>query len=416
MSKQVLVVIAGPDQGRVFPLTPGEVLLIGRSRASGTRLADPRVSKVHCRVEWDGASPVLVDHDSTGGTFANGVRVTTRHPLQAGVIIRIGGTQLRLQDDGPPDAKDEEAKTVVGAAPGALLAAAAGAGPLQGLLGKSLSHYAIEAVAAKGRSGAVFRARDSRDNRRVALKVLWPEFSRDDEGVQRLVRAMQTMLPLRHPNLVAVHGAGKTGGHCWIAMEFVEGDSLAEKIRHAARAGLLDWRHALRVAVHVGRALEHAHRHAIIHRNVTPENVLIRQADDVAKLGDLVLAKALEGMLAAKITRPGDMVGDLEYMPPERTGADTEVDARSDLYSLGALVYAALTGGPPFKGNSIPETVALIRESDPAAPALSQPNTPAHLEAVVLRLLAKQPVERFQTAAAVVQGLERIAAQEGVAV
>jgi serine/threonine-protein kinase len=416
MSNQVLVVIAGPDQGRVFPLTPGEVLLIGRSRSSGTRLADPRVSKVHCRVEWDGACPVLVDDDSTGGTFANGVRVTSRQPLQAGVIIRIGGTQLRLQEDGPPDAKDQEAKTVVGTAPGALLAAASGAGPLQGLLGKSLSHYTIESLAAKGRSGAVFRARDNRDNRPVALKVLWPEFSRDDEGVQRLVRAMQTMLPLRHPNLVAVYGAGKTGGHCWIAMEFVGGQNLAEKVRHGRAAGRLDWRDALRVAVHVGRALEHAHRHAIIHRNVTPENVLLREADGLAKLGDLVLAKALEGMLAAKITRPGDMVGDMEYMAPERTGAEGEVDTRSDLYSLGALVYAALTGGPPFKGNSIPETVALIRDSEPAAPSMAQPGIPSDLQAVVLRLLAKQPDDRFETATEVVQELERIAGRQAVAV
>jgi serine/threonine protein kinase len=226
---------------------------------------------------------------------------------------------------------------------------------------------------------------------------------------------MQTMLPLRHPNLVAVYGAGKTGGHCWVAMEFVEGQNLAEKIRRAG-AGQLDWRHALRAAVHVGRALGHAHRHTIIHRNVTPENVLVRQADDVAKLGDLVLAKALEGMQAAKVTRPGDLVGDLEYMSPERTGADTETDARSDLYSLGALVYAALTGGPPFRGGSMPETVALIRDSDPALPTLSRPDIPAELEAVVLRLLAKQAENRYQTAAEVVQELERIAAQEGVAV
>jgi len=337
MSHLVLVVIAGPDEARVFPLTPGETLLVGRSRATGTRLTDPRVSKVHCRVEWDGASPVLVDHDSTGGTFVNGVRVIAAHPLPAGAILRIGGTQLRLQEDRPAGGPDEEARTVVGAVPGALLAAATGAGVLQPLLGKSLSHYTLDKVLAEGRSGVVFRATDGRDNRAVAVKVLWPEYSRDDEGVQRLVRAMQTMLPLRHPNLVAVHGAGKTGGHCWVAMELVEGESLAERVRRAGGAGRLDWRPVLRVAVHIGRGLEHAHRHSIIHRNVTPENVLLRRADEVAKLGDLVLAKALEGMLAAQITRPGDLVGDLEYMAPERTGAETEADARSDLYSLGAL-------------------------------------------------------------------------------
>jgi serine/threonine-protein kinase len=103
-------------------------------------------------------------------------------------------------------------------------------------------------------------------------------------------------------------------------------------------------------------------------------------------------------------------------MSPERTGTDAGVDARSDLYSLGALGYAALTGSPPFRGNSMVETVALVRESEPLRPALAQPGIPAELEAVVLRLLAKDPGERFQTAAEVVQELERTAARQGVAV
>src|SRR5262249_2368143 len=154
-----------------------------------------------------------------------------------------------------------------------------------------------------GASSVVFKARDLDEGGTVvALKVLHPEFSKDEDEMQRFVRAMKTMMPHRHPNLVALHGAGKTGAHCWVAMEYVEGESLTSVIARIGVAGMLDWKHAFRVGTHIGRALEYAHSHSIIHRNVTPQNILIRSADKVAKLGDLMLAKALEGTLAQQVT------------------------------------------------------------------------------------------------------------------
>ena len=135
--------------------------------------------------------------------------------------------------------------------------------------------------------------------------------------MQRFVRAMKTVLPLRHPNLVTLYGAGKTGPYCWAAMEYVEGESMKQVIQRVGVAGMLDWRYGYRVAVHIARALDHAHGQTIIHRNVTPTNILFRTADKTAQLGDLMLAKALEGNLAQQITRPGELVGDVAYMSPE---------------------------------------------------------------------------------------------------
>jgi eukaryotic-like serine/threonine-protein kinase len=407
VSKQLLV-IAGPDRGRLFPLTPGQTLLIGRGTASATNLTDPHVSKVHCRVEWDGDRPVLLDNDSKSGTFVNGVRVS-RQELQPGAVLRIGKTQLRLEGSTPGAAAAEQ-NTVAVTLGGTVPAGPAAGGSLP-LTGKTLSHYAVGAEVAKGRSGVVFRAHDTRENQVVALKVLWPEFARNDKEVQRLVRAMKTMRLLRHPNLVTIYGAGRSGAYCWIAMEYVEGDSLARRIER----GGLDWRFGLRVAVHVARALEHAHQNAVVHRNITPEGVLLRQADQTAKLGDLVLAKALEGILAEKITQPGEMVGDVRYMAPEQTGG-APVDGRADLYSLGALLYAMLAGRPPFEGQSMLETLMLIREAEPAPLTTLQPAVPAPLAAVVLRLLAKEPAARFQTATELLRELERMAAEQGVGV
>src|SRR5205807_7499218 len=132
------------------------------------------------------------------------------------------------------------------------------AGQLADLVGQTLAHFHMEAAIARGQSGMVFKAGDKREERTVALKVLWPEFSKNEEEMQRFVRAMKTVLPLRHANLVTLYGAGKAGNYCWIAMEYVDGESLTQVIQRIGAAGMLDWRNALRVAVHVARALEFA--------------------------------------------------------------------------------------------------------------------------------------------------------------
>jgi serine/threonine protein kinase len=407
-----LLVIAGPDKGRSFSLEPGTMLRFGRGKTVELRLNDLAVSKVHCELGWDGDRLTVTDQGSTHGTFVNGQRVT-QQVLQPGCVLRLGETQLRLEDDRPRAEDAAEGATqmvpfaaVAGMAPGL----ATGPRPLTG---QALSHYAVGPVLAEGRSGVVYRADDTRQRRPVALKVLRPELTRNDREVQRFVRAMKTMLPVRHPNLVAVYGAGRTGPHCWCAMEYVEGESLGQLL---ARTGRLDWRPTLRVAVHVGRALAHAHGLSIVHRNVKPENVLVRHEDQVAKLGDLMFAKALEGMLAEDVTRPGEVVGDVRFLPPERAHAGAAADGRSDLYSLGALLYALLTGRPPLAGATTLETLTLIRQAEPVPPTQLQPDVPAALEGAVLRLLRKEPDQRHASAVELVQELEGLAAAEGVAV
>ncbi|MGH9678113.1 MAG: serine/threonine-protein kinase, partial [Candidatus Acidiferrum sp.] len=286
--------------------------------------------------------------------------------------------------------------------------------PLNALVGKNLSNYAIEAVLAKGASGVVFRARDTDNDQIVALKVLQPEFAAQDDDMQRFIRAMKTVLSLRHPNLVALYKAGKTSSYCWVAMEFVDGESMSAVIRRMGVAGMLDWRYGYRVAVHIARALQYAHSKAIIHRNVTPQNILWRAKDKTALLGDLMLAKALEGSLAMQITRPGELLGDVVYMAPERTRGVTEIDGRADLYGLGATVYALVAGRPPFAGGALPEIIAKIRTADPDKPKKYQMASPDLFQGTVLRLLAKRPEERFQSAADLLVDLDRVGKFAGV--
>jgi serine/threonine-protein kinase len=250
----------------------------------------------------------------------------------------------------------------------------------------------------------------------VALKVLQPEFSRNDDEMQRFIRAMKTVLPLRHPNIVTLLGAGKTGLFCWVAMEYIEGESMTQVIQRIGVAGMLDWKYGYRVAVHIARALEYAHSQSIVHRNVTPSNILWRQEDKTALLGDLILAKALEGSLAQQVTRPGELLGDVGYMAPERTRGTGDIDGRADIYGLGATVYALIAGRPPFSAMSLPELIMKIRNADPEKPKKFQMAIPDLFQGTVLKMMAKRPEERFQTARELLSDLERVGRFAGVTV
>ena len=407
-----LVVIAGPDQGRNFALPDDQTLVIGRGEKTETKLKDPQVSRVHCQIQVQGGKALLVDAGSTGGTLINGKRVKEHH-LRLGDVIAIGSTQLQYQVESTPEAST----VVVGSPPTPRPAGLEKAGQLADLVGQTLAHFHMEAAIARGQSGMVFKAGDKREERTVALKVLWPEFSKNEEEMQRFVRAMKTVLSLRHANLVTLYGAGKAGNYCWIAMEYVDGESLTQVIQRIGAAGMLDWRNALRVAVHVARALEFAEENQILHRNIKPSNILIQHSDKLTKLGDLMLAKALEGTLAEQITRPGELIGDIAYMSPERTrGSTAQVDCRSDIYSLGATVYALLTGRPPFDAGSLPETIMKIRQAEPVKPKRYQLSIPDLLEGTVLKMLAKRPDDRFQNAKALLVELERVAKFQGMTI
>lgn len=404
-----LVVVSGPDKGRDFSLVEGQTT-IGRSQATDTGLGDPYVSRTHCQVEVRDGKIRLSDMGSASGTLVNGQRVSEIE-LKPGDVVRIGNTELRLQiGHGHDDS------TMVGGELPTRKPSPSATASLEDLIGEKLAHFAIERELATGSSGMVFLAHDLQKDRRVAMKVLWPESTRNEEAVQRFIRAMQTMMPIRHPNIVSLHAAGKSGPYCWLAMEYIDGESLTEVIGRIGSVGMLDWRYAFRVAVQVGRALEAVCRHEIVHRNIKPTNILIHATDQVVKLGDLMLAKAMAGSFAREITQEGQLIGDVAYMSPERASGRTEVDGRADIYSLGATVYAVLTGHPPFEGGSLHEVVAKIREAEPVKPKKYQLSIPDLFEGVVLRMLSKRPEDRHQSPTELLSDLARVGKYQGIEV
>ncbi len=412
--KKRLVVLAGPDEGRVFHLG-AEPLLVGRSRATETQLVDPYVAHVHCQLQFQAGQYVLSDFDSEGGTFVNGVRVA-EHKLKPGDIIRIGNSRLQFLDDSEADQQTVErgSRNEAALLPGTRPTLPGSRDTWErGLPGQKFGQFKIGPMFARGTLGCVFHARHMRKNLDVALKVLEPKYGSDDETVKRFVRAMRSLLPLRHPNLIQVHSAGKTGPHCWVAMEYIRAaECLGAVISRVETAGLMDWKKVLRVLLYATRALIYVHGKNIIHQSITPRNILVGKDPVRTKLVDLMLASTL----ACDPTTPlpsGEPSTALPFMSPERTdGPGKPIDARTDIYSLGATAYAMLTGQPPFQAAKAQELVAKIRLQSPPSLKLLHFGIPEAFEFCILKMLAKRPEDRQQSAKELLSELEAVGSGE----
>ncbi len=279
---------------------------------------------------------------------------------------------------------------------------------IEELEGRQLLRFEIGRIVARGRMGVVFRARDVENEQSVALKILRPGVMKDESEARRFVRAVNTMIGIKHENLVTLYSAGKSGPFCWTASEYVEGENLEEVIGRVGIGGMLPWEQPLRIMTHVGRALEVAHRHKIVHRNVTPRSILIRISDGAAKLGDLMLAKATSGTRAEQVTQAGETIGELSYLSPEQAGTGEALDGRTDIYNLGATIYAVLTGQPPIEGENLAQTLIKIQTVPPEPPSKKNTSVPAEFERIVMRTLAKSPDERYETSTALLAELKAV--------
>lgn len=396
MSKR-LVVVDGPDAGQTISLPDGTSLTIGRGKASQMQLNDPRISRVHCtlRVGADGVS--ISDEGSTGGTFVGGCKIS-KHRLADGDEIQIGESRLRFESEQPAQKIQPRLS----------------GNSIQDLAGQTLGHFKLERVAHVGGSSVLFRGQDLKHARPAMIKVMLPTITSNEEQRQRFVRAVHTMINVRHDNLVEIYGAGKQGPFCWCAMEFVDGISILEIIELVGTQGRLDWRDVYRVGVHVARAIECAHRNKVIHRNVTPENLIQRKNDKVVKLCDLMLAKALEGTQARQVTAPGQLIGNVAYMSPERMIDTSSLDWRSDQYGLGATLYALLTGRPPFEADSLPALVKAVRSEAPSFPDEVRAEANGEFLQLVLKMLGKTPADRFTYPSELTSRLDEIGNQYDV--
>ena len=267
--------------------------------------------------------------------------------------------------------------------------------------GTHLGPYEILSLIGVGGMGEVYKASDTRLNRAVAVKVLPAHFSQNLEMKQRLEREARTIAGLNHPHICTLYDVGHQDGTDFLVMEFLEGETLAERLER----GALPLEDALKVAMEVAGALEKAHRQGVVHRDLKPSNVMLTEGG--AKLLDFGLAKLKHERLPAgtlsalrtnaSMTATGMILGTLEYLSPEQLEGK-EADARTDIFAFGATVYEMVTGKKAFEGKTHASLIAAILDRDPAPISSVQPRTPAHFDRIVMRCLAKDPEERWQTA------------------
>jgi serine/threonine protein kinase len=251
--------------------------------------------------------------------------------------------------------------------------------------------YEIVECIGRGGMGAVVKARDTRLDRFVAIKFLRPEYTLDISFVDRFLREARTAAAINHPNVVTVHSVEEVGDTPYIVMEFVDGESLHQRLK---RTGLLPVDQVARIGSQIAAGLAAAHERKVVHRDIKPENILLVHGTDQVKITDFGLAQA-DG--AIRLTRSGVLLGTPKYMSPEQARGET-LDYRTDLFSFGSVLYAMATGQPPFNKRRQSELIKDVAEARVPPIESINPALPDWLTAIVRKLHKKRPVDRFQSA------------------
>ncbi len=267
--------------------------------------------------------------------------------------------------------------------------------------------YEILDVLGRGGMGVVYKAREVKGSRLVALKMILAGGHAEKQELARFRTEARAIARLQHPNIVRLYEIGESEGHPFFTLELLEAGSLKDKLDG------VPWppRKAARLVRTLAKAIHHAHERDIIHRDLKPANVLLA-ADGAPKITDFGLARQLD---TSGCQTPSDAVlGTPSYMAPEQAGQAKQVGPAADVYALGAILYELLTGQPPFQGDTSLDIIMQVVADDPVSPRLLRPNLPGDLETICLRCLQKAPTERYPSARALANDLGRFCADEPV--
>ena len=253
--------------------------------------------------------------------------------------------------------------------------------------------YRLERHLGEGGMATVYLAHDEKHDRKVALKILRPELAAILGG-ERFLNEIKVTANLQHPNILPLYDSGEADTFLFYVMPYVEGESLRDRMNREKQLSVED---TVALAKDVADALHFAHEQGVVHRDIKPENILVQRGKPL--VADFGIALAVSHAGGARLTETGLSLGTPHYMSPEQATGDRELDARSDVYSLGAMVYEMLTGEPPHEGRSVQAIVARILSSEPDPVTKHRPSVPPHVAAAVRKALDKTPADRFPTAA-----------------
>src|SRR5271166_2790072 len=268
--------------------------------------------------------------------------------------------------------------------------------------GTRLGHYKIISMIGSGGMGEVYLAEDTRLRRKVALKMLAPELILDERGLRRFEHEAHAASALNHPNILTIFEFGQADGMRFIVSEFIEGKTLRQQIV----AGRLELDNAIGISMQIAGALAAAHNSGIVHRDIKPENVIVR-TDGIVKVLDFGIAKLSEkkvgetsrlnaSTLTSSVSEAGVVMGTAKYMSPEQARG-LDVDARSDIFSLGSVIYELVTGRPAFEGGTTSDVIAEILKVEPPPPLEFAPDLPYEVERIISKALRKDRETRYQS-------------------
>jgi eukaryotic-like serine/threonine-protein kinase len=422
----VMEVIAGPHTGVKFTFDKHDVFLVGRSARAHLQLAgDPHFSRFHFRLEINPPACYLIDLGSRNGTFVNGAEVKECH-LKSGDLISGGMTELKVVSNSaeqtlmlpsrpktppaceatpPPRIISQVAAAIQSppptdvTAPMPIIPPAKGAAPAKTPDGfPQIPGYKIEAEIGRGDLGTVYRAVQLSLGRTCAVKVLTPAGSTNEKTLQLFVRECGILSQLNHAHIVHLLDQGTVNGVLYLATEYVPTLRVEDALRNRPLKERV--RVACGLILQVLSALQYAHNRSLVHRDIKPGNILITRSGQTlaAKLSDFGVAKQYTNSGFSQITRAGDVVGSLPYMPPEQFLNSREALPSCDLYASGATLYHWLTGHTPHDFPPGRSQFLVVLEDAPVPVGKRMPEIPAALAAVIDRSLAREPEKRFTSA------------------
>ncbi len=433
-----LKVLDGSGKGCIYVLGEGDSKVFGRHTSADIVIADPLLSRHHLMVRASAGSCVILDLDSSNGTFLNG-QLVKEAPVDTGDRVRIGNEVFEVEIDrvrpsrgaSPGDASETvKALRFCGRCHKAVLVAgmmpAVPASSWEVFVcddckaGKELDplvipNYRLAERIGQGAYGPIYRAEHTGMKRAALVKFIAPERAVDPKIMQLFIREAAIGGKLCHPNIIEMYDAGEQNGVYFIIEEWVNGTDL---LRLIELQGAIPADEMVFIAQRVGEALKFAFHQGVVHRNVKPSGIFLGRHAGTVKLGDFGLAKSLYGQASessSKITGPGELKGTPNYVAPEQLVDAAKADQRADLYSLGATLYHMACGRPPYDAASQLKVVRRIGENDltplqDLAPHLQKP-----LQGLIAKAMEREPARRFQTPDEMLAEIERIRTKLGIA-
>lgn len=428
-----IILFEGKKPREAIPVEENEAVTIGRAQDNRISVNDNMVSRYHCRLENDGVSFVLIDMKSRNGTQVN-TEPIKRQKLKNDDHIQLGGVNMifrirpeiqfvsesmsKAKDVGgadallcgvcgqfipPSDAQKAKRETMPDGKE--LFTCVMCLRKHDPLIGRIIGGCKVVDRIDESLLDNVYSAHQLSMDRKVILKIMHKELGSDEEKIKQFLREAKVGAKLSHQNIVQLFDMGNEDGFYFIILEHIEGRRISDLMREH---GALDWKFVLEVAIQIVDALLTASHHDIVHRDINPDNIYVN-SENIAKLANLSLAKPFEdGADGGGITSKNLFISSPAYMSPEQIRNPHNIDGRSDIYSLGATLYHMLVGRALYSGNSPVEIVRKILHEQPLPLSQINSSLPLPLSQVVGRMVAKNPADRYQTPAELLNDLQKV--------